>query len=183
VYTHEVGEEFATHDLNASRTAQSPAQPREANLNEQLHVGCQIFAGDSSAANAAEYVAELAETFTLAEAAYDPWQGALLAETMEQRGLTAVQFPQSDSPMQPASERLHRAVIERRLVHDGDPHLAAHVHAATAKSTPRGWRLHRAGPSQSTVRSHGWRRGRVRYARRRARSGPLVRKPPGCRRF
>lgn len=114
-------------------------------LNERLHVGCEVFRGESSAVNAAEFIAELAETFTIVEAAYDPWQGALLAETMEQRGLTAVQFPQSDSRMQPASERLYRAVTERRLVHDGHPELAAHVHAAVAKQTRRGWRLHRPG--------------------------------------
>jgi phage terminase large subunit-like protein len=114
-------------------------------LNESLHVGCEVFTGDSSAIEAAEFIAELAEAFTIVEAAYDPWQGALLAETMEQRGLTAVQFPQSDSRMQPASERLYRAVNEQRLVHDGDPVLAAHVHAAVAKQTRRGWRLHRAG--------------------------------------
>jgi phage terminase large subunit-like protein len=112
-------------------------------LNDRLHVGCEIFPGESSAVDAAEFIAELAETYTVVEAAYDPWQGALLAETMEQRGLTAVQFPQSDSRMQPASERLHRAVTERRLVHDGHPELAEHVHAALAKTTRRGWRLHR----------------------------------------
>jgi len=114
-------------------------------LNELLHVGCEIFDGESSATDAAEFIAELAETFTVVEAAYDPWQGALLAETMQQRGLAAVQFPQSDSRMQPASERLHRAIIERRIVHDGNPQLTEHVHATTARSTRRGWRLHRAG--------------------------------------
>jgi phage terminase large subunit-like protein len=114
-------------------------------LNAKLHVGCEVFDGESSATEAAEFIEELAETFTVVEAAYDPWQGALLAEAMEQRGLVAVQFPQSDSRMQPASERLHRAVVERRLVHDGDLVLASHVHAATAKQTRRGWRLHRPG--------------------------------------
>jgi phage terminase large subunit-like protein len=114
-------------------------------LNERLHVGCEVFTGDASAVDAAEFIAELADTFTVVEAAYDPWQGALLAETMEQRGLVAVQFPQSDSRMQPASERLYRAVTEGRLVHDGDPVLAQHVHAAVAKQTRRGWRLHRPG--------------------------------------
>jgi phage terminase large subunit-like protein len=114
-------------------------------LNEQLHVGCEIFHGESSVAEAAEFIAELASTFTIREVAFDPWQGALLAETMEQRGLLAVALPQTDSRMIPASERLHRAVIERRLVHDGNPELAEHVHAAVAKHTRRGWRLHRAG--------------------------------------
>jgi phage terminase large subunit-like protein len=54
--------------------------------------------------------------------------------------------PQSDSRMQPASERrLYRAVTERRLIHDGNPELAAHVHAAVAKQTRRAWRVHRPG--------------------------------------
>jgi phage terminase large subunit-like protein len=64
---------------------------------------------------------------------------------MEQRGSTAVNFPQSDARMCPASERLYRAVMERRIVHDGHPQLAAHVRTAVAKQKRRGWRLHRAG--------------------------------------
>lgn len=114
-------------------------------VNARLHVGAEVFTGESSAVEAAEFIAELAERFTVVEAAYDPWQGALLAETMEQRGLTAVSFPQSDQRLCPASERLYLAVVERRLVHDGDPTLASHVNAAVAKQTRRGWRLHRAG--------------------------------------
>ncbi len=106
-----------------------------------------MFRGESSAAEAAEFIAEHAETYSVVEAIYDPWQGALLAETMEQRGLVAVSFPQSDSRMCVASERLYRAVIERRLVHDGDQDLAAHVHAAVAKQVRRGWRLHRGDRS------------------------------------
>ena len=69
----------------------------------------------------------------------------ILLEALEQRGITAVAYPQSNARMQPASERLHRAVTEKRLVHDGNPVLAAHVHAAVAKQTRRRWRLHRAG--------------------------------------
>jgi phage terminase large subunit-like protein len=114
-------------------------------LNERLHVGCEVFDGESSAVDAAEFIAELAATFTVVEAVYDPWQGALLAETMEQRGLTAVSYPQSDARLCPASERLYRAVVEGRIVHDGHPQLAAHVRTAVAKQKRSGWRLHRAG--------------------------------------
>jgi len=110
------------------------------------HVGCQIYDGDSSATDAGELVSELATRFTVQEVAADPWQSSLLLEALEQRGITAVAYPQSDSRMQPASERLYRAIIERRLLHDGDAELAAHVHAATARTTRRGWRLHRPGP-------------------------------------
>lgn len=109
------------------------------------HVGCAIYDGDSSASDASELVRELAERFTLQEVAADPWQANLLLEALEQRGITAVAYPQSDSRMQPASERLYHAIIEQRLIHDGDSELAAHIHAATAKTTRRGWRLHRPG--------------------------------------
>jgi hypothetical protein len=54
-------------------------------------------------------------------------------------------FPSRTRGCQPPSERLHRAVVERRLVHDGNPQLSEHVHATVAKQTRRGWRLHRPG--------------------------------------
>lgn len=118
------------------------SEPRD---DGRRHVGCEIFDGESSGTEAGEFVTELAERFTVIEVASDPWQSALLVEALEQRGLVASAFPQSDSRMQPASERLHRAIIEERLVHDDDPELAQHVAAAVAKTTRRGWRLHRAG--------------------------------------
>jgi phage terminase large subunit-like protein len=46
--------------------------------------------------------------------------------------------------MIPASERIHRAVIERRITHPNDPDLNRHVSNAIAKDSPRGWRLDRA---------------------------------------
>jgi phage terminase large subunit-like protein len=43
-----------------------------------------------------------------------------------------------------ASERLYASIVQGELTHDGDPTLTRHVLAATAKSTPRGWRLVRS---------------------------------------
>ena len=43
--------------------------------------------------------------------------------------------------MGPASERLHAAIVEGRLSHPDDPVLNAHVRAAIARDTPRGWRI------------------------------------------
>lgn len=40
-----------------------------------------------------------------------------------------------------ASERLHAAIVERRLSHLDDPALNAHVRQAIARDTPRGWRI------------------------------------------
>jgi phage terminase large subunit-like protein len=55
-----------------------------------------------------------------------------------------VKFPQSAEGMTLASERLYSSIVEGELSHDGDPELARHIASATAKSTPRGWRLVRA---------------------------------------
>jgi phage terminase large subunit-like protein len=43
--------------------------------------------------------------------------------------------------MIPASEHLYDAVVHQRLVHPDDPELNAHVHAAVARHSRRGWRL------------------------------------------
>jgi phage terminase large subunit-like protein len=71
-----------------------------------------------------------------------------MAQEWEQRGIVAVAFPQSDSRMIPASERLYDAIVHQRLVHPDDPQLNAHVHAAVARHSRRGWRLER--PDRTT---------------------------------
>jgi phage terminase large subunit-like protein len=126
------------------------SEPRE---DGRRHVGVEIFDGEASGTEAGEFVIELCDRFAVREVAADPWQSNLLLDALEQRGITAVAVPQSDARMIPASERLHRAVIEERLLHDGDATLAAHVAAAVAKSTRRGWRLHRTGsePIDATI--------------------------------
>jgi phage terminase large subunit-like protein len=117
-------------------------------LNERLHVGCEVWTGDDAVLEVAAYVAELAERFTIVEAVYDPWRAGQMAQEWEQRGIVAVKFPQSDSRMIPACERLYDAVTQGRLVHADDPELNAHVHAAVARHSRRGWRLE--APDRST---------------------------------
>jgi phage terminase large subunit-like protein len=53
-------------------------------------------------------------------------------------------FPQSPARMIPASDRLYRAIVERRLTHPNDTDLNRHVASAVALDTPRGWRLAKA---------------------------------------
>ncbi len=50
--------------------------------------------------------------------------------------------------MIPASKRLLDAVLDSRIVHPDDPGLNAHVHAAVARHSRRGWRLDRAERSE-----------------------------------
>ena len=117
-------------------------------VNENLHVGCETWTGDDAVLEVAAYVAELAERFQIVEAVYDPWRAGQMAQEWEERGIPAVKFPQSDSRMIPACERLYDAVVHKRLVHPDDEDLNAHVHGAVAKHSRRGWRLEK--PDRST---------------------------------
>jgi phage terminase large subunit-like protein len=58
--------------------------------------------------------------------------------------VTVVAVPQSPSRLIPMSQRLYRAVVEKRIKHPNDPELNGHVAAAVAKDSPRGWRIDRA---------------------------------------
>jgi phage terminase large subunit-like protein len=108
---------------------------------EDLRIGCAVFHGDRAVLQCAEQVRELAETYTIAECAFDPWRFEAPALELAERGIPVVAFPQSNARMVPASERLHAAIVERRLQHPDDPAVNAHVRAAIARDTPRGWRI------------------------------------------
>lgn len=108
---------------------------------EDLRVGCAVFHGDDAVLAVAEHVRQLAGDYSIAEVAYDPWRFQQAALELSERGVVAVEFPQSNARMGPASERLHAAIVEGRLKHPDDPTLNAHVRNAIAKDTPRGWRI------------------------------------------
>jgi phage terminase large subunit-like protein len=78
----------------------------------------------------------------LREIDFDPWQFLESAEILQERGLPLVEFPQNASRMAPASETLYELIVERRLVHDGDPTMKEQVLAAVIAPTERGgWRI------------------------------------------
>jgi phage terminase large subunit-like protein len=83
--------------------------------------------------------------YRLAEVAFDPWRFGQGAQELAQRGVRVVAFPQSDARMLPASDRLYRAIVEHRLTLPDDDELRAHVGAAIAKHSRRGWRIDKAG--------------------------------------
>jgi phage terminase large subunit-like protein len=117
-------------------------------VNERLHVGVDTWTGDDAVLEVAAFVAELADRFQIVEAVYDPWRAGQMAPEWEQRGIRAVAFPQSDSRMIPACERLYDLIVHGELTHPDDPALNAHVHAAVARHSRRGWRLEK--PDRST---------------------------------
>jgi hypothetical protein len=69
----------------------------------------------------AHHLCELAETYQIVEAVYDPWRAGQMAQEWEQRGIIAVAFPKSDARMIPACERLYDAVVHAQLVHPTTP--------------------------------------------------------------
>ena len=85
---------------------------------------------------------------TASEVAYDPRFFERSAEILERAGLTMVEFLQASSPMADAYQRFYQAANERRLTHDGDPILAAHIEATAADKTERGWKVRKLKSSQ-----------------------------------
>lgn len=116
-------------------------------ISERLHVGCAVFSGEDGVLRARDQIEDLAETYQLAEVAFDPWRAGQLAQELQRRGVRVSAFAQTDSRMIPASQALHRAIVEQRLVLPADEVLAAHASHAVARQSRRGWRLDR--PSRS----------------------------------
>ena len=121
-------------------------------VTEDLRVGVKTWEGEEAVIYAEDAIRELAERFTITEVAFDPWRFGAQALDLSQRGLRMVEFPQHDSRLVPASERLSAAILERRLQHPGDPVLDAHVAAAVAKQTQRGARMAHAGGRHTSNR-------------------------------
>jgi phage terminase large subunit-like protein len=110
-------------------------------VTEDLRVDCQVFHGNEAVIEVAAKVRGLAEDFRIAECIFDPWRFGQAALELAERGIPVTEFPQSNARMGPASERLHAAIVERRLRHPDDPVLNSHVRQAVARDTPRGWRI------------------------------------------
>jgi len=71
----------------------------------------------------------------------DPYGWGRSLQVLESRGLPVEDFPQSDSRMMPATEKLIDAVNTGLLEHDHDLRLASHLKNAKTKETSRGTRL------------------------------------------
>lgn len=69
---------------------------------------------------------------------YDPAYFELAAQTLEDRGLAMLAFPQSYERMAPACTHLYELIADRQLVHDGQSDLARHVSSAVWREGERG---------------------------------------------
>ena len=86
---------------------------------------------------------ELCAEFSVVEIAYDRWRiPEVVSDMLEAEGLPMVEFPQQPARMCPASQGLFEVVVERKIEHEGDPILDAHIAAAAPRDVAgRGWRL------------------------------------------
>jgi len=70
---------------------------------------------------------------------YDPRFFELPARMLEDdHNILAVEFPQSPERMTPAVGETYRRILEKQIVHDGDPVLKSHVNAAVSRPQERG---------------------------------------------
>ena len=98
-----------------------------------------------------------------------PWRAAQLAQELEADRLVVTAFPQTDARMIPASDRLYRAVVERRLTVPDDDELRVQVGntiarhcgeagastSRTTRSSPSAWRSRRSRTSPPRCRWAG----------------------------
>lgn len=88
-----------------------------------------------------QLIRDLAATYDVRRVGFDPYQMVPVAQRLDAEGLPVEMFPQSHVRMVPASAVLYDAVMEQRLVHDGDAAVTEQVLSAGVREVPQGWRL------------------------------------------
>ena len=82
---------------------------------------------------------------------YDPHLYGSHADALVDDGLNMVEFPQTDTRMVPASQRLFEWIMQKWLIHDGDKMARRHIRSVTAKEKERGWRISKVTGSNKHV--------------------------------
>jgi phage terminase large subunit-like protein len=100
--------------------------------------------GDEGVLECIDKVRELAGQHNVREVVFDPWRFGQGAQELERERVPVTAFPQTDVRMIPASDRLYRAIVEKRLTLPDDEELRQHASAAIAKHSRRGWRIDKA---------------------------------------
>jgi phage terminase large subunit-like protein len=114
-------------------------------VTEDLRVGTQSFRGEEGPLFCQALVEDLAGEYQVVEVAADPWRAAPMLLELGQRGITVLDWPQSNERVCPASQRLRDLIVEGKLRHPGDQDLDRAVGIAVARQVPRGWRIDRPG--------------------------------------
>jgi hypothetical protein len=87
------------------------------------------------------YIRDQARGLDFRGVVYDPRFFELPGRMLEDEGILAIQFDQSPQRMAPACGLAYDLILDRRIVHDGDPELAAHVKGAVKREQDRGFTL------------------------------------------
>jgi phage terminase large subunit-like protein len=87
------------------------------------------------------YIRERARGAGFRGVVYDPRFFEVPARLLEDDGILTIQFDQSPARMAPACGLAYQKILEKGIVHDGDPELAAHVNAAVKREQERGFTL------------------------------------------
>lgn len=90
-----------------------------------------------------DYIRDLAARYVVREVVYDPRFFERSAEMLSRDGLLLAPVEQSSRRMAEAYAAFYLAANERRIAHDGDAVLSAHVEATNAAMTDRGWKISR----------------------------------------
>ncbi len=90
-----------------------------------------------------EALREACRTYTVHRILVDPYNMTRSMLLLADEGLPIEEFPQGDARMVPASMNVHELVMQRRLLHGGNPDLREAVLNAAKKVTERGWRFHK----------------------------------------
>jgi phage terminase large subunit-like protein len=88
-----------------------------------------------------QFIRQLGRRYRIREIAYDPTFFARSAQLLGDEGFELVECLPASGRTSEAYQSFYQACREGSLNHDGDPVLAAHVEAAAAERTERGWRI------------------------------------------
>jgi phage terminase large subunit-like protein len=85
-------------------------------------------------------IIRLSKTGKVAAVLYDPYQLHAIATDLIKQGVHMIEFPQTNQRIE-SDMALHDAIVGRTIRHYGDPELTEHIRNASAKESPRGYRL------------------------------------------
>jgi phage terminase large subunit-like protein len=83
-------------------------------------------------------VDEDAQTYDLNEIAFDRWGATKIVQSIEELGLTCIQFGQGFQSMSPPMKELEKLILSKRLAHGNNPVLNWMADNLVARSDPAG---------------------------------------------
>jgi phage terminase large subunit-like protein len=123
-------------DIGGERSASALAW-----VNSNLHVGVGIYEGQDAVLEVEDHIRALGGSYHVMDVSFDPQRFVEAAAQLQREGFQVTEVSQSDGRMIPASNRLHAAIVERRITLPDDPKLAAHAANTVARHSRRGWRI------------------------------------------